>query len=314
MSYRISEYQKYIQNSGRRHLLVEGRDDMRSFESLIEEIYGIEWKDILNLDIDTAENLLSDTNSRGNRLLVERVCEQVNNQDYANRIIGFVDREFREFNYENDLSDNINRHNIIGRLIWSRGHSIENYFFDYSIVRGPLVDLSLGEFNYIESTDLLRQYFESSVRLGCAISLLGKALNNFEILRRSMNWQLLAITDHGIQIDFNSWCRIISSRLRISEEEITKIWYRVLPLVGKADYSVIRWMCHGHIGFKVIQLTYERCIAEVSNIIQNQRSPAKFINTDERVCLYTIARSWARQSNRGQCEYPIEMLRNLEIY
>jgi len=48
----------------------------------------------------------------------------------AERSIGFVERELRYFDLEDCIHDLIGDHKAVNHLVWSRGHSIENYFFE----------------------------------------------------------------------------------------------------------------------------------------------------------------------------------------
>ncbi len=56
--------------------------------------------------IDTAERIQGEL---GNRAKIEKICDLVAQEppDVNNRVLGFVDREFREFECSNDLKDHI---------------------------------------------------------------------------------------------------------------------------------------------------------------------------------------------------------------
>jgi len=135
------EYVTEIIMSNDRFLLLEGADDEKFFTIICnllkqneaqisaEKLYLLK-----NIIIDTAERIQGEL---GNRAKIEKICDLVAQEppDVNNRVLGFVDREFREFEWSNDLKDHIKTHKINKRLIWSRGHSIENYFFEISTLR-----------------------------------------------------------------------------------------------------------------------------------------------------------------------------------
>lgn len=69
---------------------------------------------------------------------VEYVCAKALNTPEARKLVGFVDREFREFEQGDTLRDLLDGHQTVGRVVWSRGHSIENYNLDGYILRQSL--------------------------------------------------------------------------------------------------------------------------------------------------------------------------------
>ncbi len=124
------EYITEISFSKSRFLLVEGSEDEAFFTLIYNFLRSnkaqipAEKLDLLkNIIIDTAEGIKGEL---GNRAKIEKICELVaqESSNVSNRVLGFVDREFREFEYNNELNDNIKTHKINNRLIWSRGHSI----------------------------------------------------------------------------------------------------------------------------------------------------------------------------------------------
>jgi hypothetical protein len=133
IQYTPAEFRNFLMMSHDKHLLVEGIDDKIAFKLLFEELSGKH-----DIKIDTAERLINFERPLGNREKVEEICRTVTGRSFADKLVGFVDREFREFEWDNDIRDNLGQHKVDGRLVWSRGHSIENYFFDFIILREAL--------------------------------------------------------------------------------------------------------------------------------------------------------------------------------
>ena len=141
--------------------------------ALFEELLGTEWRDVYNIEIDKAENSIS---GPGNRQAIENVVKLVSKTDLRDKLVGFVDREFRNFNWDNGvLIDQIKKHFIDDRILWTRGHSTENYFLDENILRIPFRDVS-GEI-FQKAYDMFRKDLNSYMRIACKISLTSLNLN-----------------------------------------------------------------------------------------------------------------------------------------
>src|SRR5262249_33609637 len=87
--------------------------------------------------VDTADLVKAPEGVIGSRALVEVVHEQANNS--GQELGALVDREFRGFDLAPAIKDTIAAHKSVGRLlVWTRGHSIENYFFRADAARAFL--------------------------------------------------------------------------------------------------------------------------------------------------------------------------------
>ena len=144
--YNIEEYQLITgEISNRKRLIVEGKTDKRFFKVLLDEFLRTSNNyskiDIEDIDIDDIETFLTNNNDLKsyisgavrNRKKIEYVHENVKNSPRYDNLIFFLDREFDNFiiSYTQEIKDEINEHKVDGALILSRGHSIENYLFDY---------------------------------------------------------------------------------------------------------------------------------------------------------------------------------------
>ena len=126
-------------------ILLEGSQDKVFFLRMCEATNSVEHDAVggqSHCIITTAEELMSEVSGVGNRTKVERVCELIAAWPFQRRFIGFVDREFREFTFSEIVGDGLRSHRCKDRLVWSRGHSIENYLFDFRVIRESLCDFS----------------------------------------------------------------------------------------------------------------------------------------------------------------------------
>jgi hypothetical protein len=326
LQYDPAGYRGYIQYSHEKHLLVEGRDDKRVFALLLDEFFGQmvqgtgSKRD--NIKIDSAEHLVDFGIPIGNREKVEMICDSVSTLPYADRLVGFVDREFREFERDPSIDDRIGRHKVTGRLVWSRGHSIENYYFDFDTLRQPLRTFSVIDY-FRDVFELFERIFEQTIRLACAASLAGDELQRLKPIKSSADRDIFDIAFSGsevtLTIKLNAWKACLLNKQRLSEGtadgilEHFRLWY---DRVKEADFRIVRWMCHGHIGLAFIWAAYSRCVCEVCQRAgrSNPETEARrILKAEESVRFNTCAEVWARRALGNQSEYPVEVLKLLGL-
>jgi hypothetical protein len=314
LQFTIPDYQIYLRMSHRKHLLVEGRDDYMAFKLLLDE-YSL-YKNLPSIldgiDIDTAESLIGFTQALGNREKVEAVCNIISGSPDEDKLVGFVDREFRDFEIGNNLRDVLVSHKVSNRLIWSRGHSIENYCFDFQILRAPLRDISITTF-FNEALNLFQKVFESTIHLACAASLVGQESNHFTLLATTVHWSIVEIVSTGALLKLPEWQQYIQKERGLSIQDSEKLaerfqfWHSILTT---SDFDLIRWLCHGHIGIKYIWAVYTRCVYEVSNKAEEAN---RFSQAQDKLKFNMFASSWARQSFNNSCEFPTEIFALLKL-
>ncbi len=313
--------------------MVEGPSDKEVFLLLLDEFFTrsslaehtpIKRNDI---DIDTAEQLIGFDTKRGNRDKVEYICAQVEGLPYAEKLVGFVDREFREFELDHvPPQDNLHGHKVSGRLVWSRGHSIENYFFDFRIVHDPFrssytKDRSDDALDCLDDAlDLFEKTMDATMRLACAVSLAGYDIGIFEPIEKSISWELLDISDAHVTLHLDAWREELINNRRFSKKKADTLLDRFTywhDRLLEASPSVARWMCHGHIGIKILWAAYARCmvIAWRNKARTKPETGARQIaqSSDEskwRDCII----AWARHALDNLCEYPKEVFMLLGLH
>jgi hypothetical protein len=119
LKYDIKSYLSALSMRKRKSLLVEGATDKTMIYRLLNSYVPNLG---LSIVIDSAD--LISANGLGNRKIVEEIAIKE-----PNRIVGWVDREFREFCLK-EFIDHSPKHIKCGsNIYWTRGHSIENYLF-----------------------------------------------------------------------------------------------------------------------------------------------------------------------------------------
>ena len=175
--------------------------------------------------------------------------------------------EFRGFAYGSKVEDEYRTHRTAGRLVWSRGHSIENYYFDFDTLLEPLRMYSATD-RYEEALGLYKSIFESALRLAATVSLVGRMLGCLTLIRRSIDWKTLEIAGKSIAINIDVWSRVLMRGIKCTEEraeEIISTYESVSAQVLDTEETVVRWVCHGHIELAILWAAYARCIYEVTD-------------------------------------------------
>ena len=146
--------------------------------------------------------LSSPKKQMGNREKIELVCKLIAKSGQKDKLIGFVDREFRKFILNKNLSDQFTKHFVGQNIVWSRGHSIENYLFEFETMKDPFASLSTTSF-YRKAQDCFEENFECIVQIACAASLSAKEIKNFGILKGHISWDLFKFEENLISLDYD---------------------------------------------------------------------------------------------------------------
>jgi hypothetical protein len=173
----------------KRTLLVEGIKDKQIIERLLIETKGDDPNDC-DLVIDTAEQFRDCPGIMSNREKVEYIHGIVSNHS---KLGGWVDREFRLFAVEQTVKDQLSDHNVVhASLFWTRGHSIENYFFDIRIVLRYIEQFFPEHLpaNYRESTIAV---MEPITRIAAAVTLAAKDSNLLSRMTRLFSTKLWSV-------------------------------------------------------------------------------------------------------------------------
>lgn len=312
MKYNPNDYLLYLFNSEKKHVLVEGKSEKVAFENLRFEL-EIDKKDF---QIDSAEDLINFEDDcghfmgLGNRRKIEEIClsvyehnSRIKEEDiYIDRFVGFVDREFDKFRIGETIYDDMHDHQIKRRLVFSRGHSIENYLFDIRILFEALREF--GPEYFQEAINLYQEIWPNSLKLACAVSVASYQMGRYKLIRNSIKWELLNINSPIVSIDQDSWKRNLCDinhleRARAEEFfEHLNVW---ISRVENIDLEIMRWVCHGHIGFSLLMKIYAACLF----IVSGERYLANAACKQENDKLNTCIIWWTRRMREKLGDYPL---------
>jgi len=321
--YDPESYRSYLRFSHDRHLLVEGSDDKRVFTLFLDELHQVHSGIQFNVIVDSAEHLIDFGNIITNREKVEAICLSVSDLPYAGRLVGFVDRDFREFDRAPLLQDRIGAHKVSGRLVWSRGHSIENYYFEFDILRSSLRTFSVTD-KFCNALSLFEAVFEQAIRLACAASLAGEELQQLKLVKASVRQEIFQLrndTNVTVALDPAKWKENLTRYHRVSldiAEKLTERFQFWSERVDESDFCAVRWMCHGHIGLAFIWAVYSRCVLESCQQKGYSKQEAaaeaqRVLKAEESVRFNACAELWVRKALGDHCSYPAEVFRLLDI-
>ena len=262
-----NEFVNQVRMSREPHILLEGSQDEKFFRTVYQESYENR-QDVAasKIAIVTAQSISSGDQVVGNREKVEIVAQLISKTFFKNRFVGFVDREYREFTLSSVIVDNLPRQNLIDRLVWSRGHSIENYMLDFDVVNAPLYDHSPNSSTAIKALSKLQDNFQSILTIACAIGLAAKKLNCLEVARGSIHWNILRFNGSSLELDTNHWRNALNSHSKLTPQESLALineFEHCFNITTSSGIDEVRWACDGHTGMRFISAAYAKLIYEI---------------------------------------------------
>ncbi len=309
------EFVNTVRMSKSPYILLEGVQDKQFFEILLQTLRGDsananEYAD--NVAITTAEGVKSDGPIEGNRQKVENVSKLVAQKSFRERFIGFVDREFRKFRVAAEITDNLRTQRQMDRLVWSRGHSIENYLLDFQVVRIPLHDSSeSGQIAEI-ALQSLEANFPEILNVSCALGLAGAEIGSLETVRGTVHYDPVMPPQSSILWDVGVWKRRMVQHSSLSPQEGDELAARFehwLAIVKASKPSDVRWACDGHIGIRLVWASYAKYVYLASQAAPgtgpnatNQRNTITRIPTNLK--FNYLARSWAQTTAHPSPDTP----------
>jgi Protein of unknown function (DUF4435) len=325
------DYQNHIKMSNSKHLLVEGPNDKDLFNILMYEFDKTNQnRSRPKIVIDTVKEIdVKGEGILGHRAQVEFIYQKIeskslSDKSLADKLVGFVDREFREFEYKLVFRDNRPEHVVQGRLVWSRGHSIENYFFDISILEELLFSISSNDFDlelFYTAFEKFKSAIDATIRLACATSLAAEECQVITRIKdRCIDFKFIRLNNSNkdmsidVVFDIEEWTKDIFKTEDEKANDLYNSWLCWSRKLVNVDLSVIRWLCHGHIGMQFIRSVYAHCVYDsaIDNQFQKPDAEVRKIekyNAGDR--FKACATSWSKKAISNQCEYPIEVLKLL---
>lgn len=321
-------YRIYLMNSivsgKNKHILVEGKDDKYLIERLWQDFSVKNSQNTPSrILVDSAENLIKGNEQQpfyNNRQKVEFITSSVYGKSYVDNFVGFVDRELHKFYWDCDidleLQDLIESHEVVQRLVLSRGHSIENYIFDFSMLCDVLEYLSTTVYTN-QAIELFKETFQHNLRIACSIGLTAAKAQVLSKTSSTIDYNLLEISSSKeVRFNLDVWIKKLVERgISTAQEQDIKSYYLIYSeKVSNASVSLVRWICHGHIGYDFLRALYERCVIDVCPSTQDKAKELSGISWVARDKLfYSFINSWVKKSLQNQCEYPIAIFELLRL-
>lgn len=250
-------------------LLVEGPSDVEFFEHLHKALNAGDVR------IDDADFKMpgGDENRRAN---VEHVAKEIvnNHKEVINRFTAFADREFDHFAFEQSpIRDRIGAQRQDGRLIYSRGHSIENYAFDYDLIVDALEEhYPTASIYRSMALNNMREFFDQILCIACAISLsayknkligaingLLYHINEWDSEKAIMSYNQ---TEQSVVLNRDEFRKCLLEGRRVGSsrnraDDFIGSYDRYLDIISRDENrETAQWLCHGHIGVHIIRLAY----------------------------------------------------------
>ena len=310
LCYDVASYWAKIRMTSLKHLLVEGKTDQRLFKLLLSELLGVSHRVV----VECAE-LIRNEEPMGNRAKVEAVCDGLNGSVHAEKITGFVDREFRGFGLEDSVADGIGTHYMAGRIVWSRGHSLENYFFCIEVLRHPLRSLT-GSVHFEDALTMFESSLASVMRIASAVSL--SALDNqlIALLARSITPRVFRYANSILSVDETQWAHVLSSQHRLDAARIASVltsYASWIARLGEADEITCRWICHGHSGMSIIFAAYAFFVQQACSMngeADPEREARCIQRLDDTMRSSICGDRWVQLSVNESIESPIDSFRS----
>lgn len=206
--------------------------------------------------------------ANGSRETVEVLCRELGRlHGVGRRIVGFVDREDRVTSGFPTIEDHVLATN---NVVWSLGHSMENYALDFGTLEAALGSLAtvprfkqaimlfnrsfgLVSITIYALTELMRS---KSLRVMMAAQLIDEDVLVFNRLTRT------------IDLDVQAWMQrfVAKATLDLASEELINAELSALRKASE-DLGIeeVRWRIHGHVSMAIIVKLYRACAIKVSD-------------------------------------------------
>jgi len=253
-------------------LLVEGATDKRAmFRALRKlETDGRIASDSVYVDsahlIDVSEACV------GNRERVEVVHAAARAAGYA--VFALTDREFRDFATSPVIKDERPSHRQVGSVFWTRGHSIENYFFEPSYAASHL----LYRHSDAVSPAMLQaidRYWKQLLCNAAALSIAARDNCFLKKLRGALTteaWILVSPGFIGLSADALEKAITLRGEACVAAGAFASSFRDALAAMEACpDAECARWIAHGHLADEVLWLA-------IGRILQHEGAPPEVVH------------------------------------
>jgi hypothetical protein len=332
----LNTYLGEIELRKRDFIIVEGSSDKKVLDSLIRRLCQFHSKCYCSILVDSVANL-DVTGVIGNRAQVIATCSFVldNIKNKSIKFVGFVDREFDNFDLGN-LQDLQNEHYVDQEryLVYSRGHSIENYLFDFLLFKELLCSIFNAKsaceiLQVLEVNQILEEFeavFHEIINVACAIGLAAYDLKMLTPIQKNLTLEenialdTLKFESGKPSIDFEK----LKDKLLIEKgvdasklECLVEKYNSYLNKLVNIELSVVRRLCHGHLGFNLILFACCCCFKRITRLEQNSLKSligrVRGLSSEGGRAFEQFVIEWSRKVQEQGYEYPKELFLFLGI-
>ena len=302
-AYSIEGYLIALRSRSTHTVCVEGADDLMVVRHCLLQFVGD--KDPLNRAyvIDSMDIVKSDGTTPGNSEKLKKICALLNGTTFSDKVTALSDREYERFDIDKPEIDLGPFHiNPYGHLHYTRGHSIENYFFE------PEYFVRYIEFNHATAlTANHRQLLNSNWdRILVQTASLTYAIHEYHYCTKTKglfafrHWQ--HVGSDKLEIDECAIESSLSSR-SIPREHSDKILTRarLLQTVFSTRLAASRWIIHGHVGLDLLC----GAIGRVMAICGVKLSTCEAVNGYSDIKLKYFASQWFDKAKSSNDLFPV---------
>lgn len=305
-SYSFPGYITALGTRTSRTLIVEGPDDKKIIAGLIRRFEVLGVLRARKVVVDTADMINGPTGVCGSRAVVEAVHAEATRLGLD--LFAFVDREFRNFVFGPPVIDTWPDHHVASSsLIWTRGHSAENYAFHKTTIESFLsrivpehVDADLSDRAVAAVPDLL--HWAAAFSIACARQ---QVVTRCTKMLSLASWDVDASGCPTLSLGVLR-SQIIARGVPAAQADIIIAELQTFEQsVRQCPSEASRWISHGHIGSDGLWTGVGKILA-TSGL---SPSVAQDIATGHRDTKVRIAAEiWGDQVKDGQIVMPPEFI------
>ena len=217
------------------------------------------------IEIDTAAtSFVHIPGFAGNRAQVEEICRMADADHRKPVVVGFSDREFRDFvDNGTSIADPIAGQKEQPFLLWSRGHSVQNYFFAEESLRPKLLEAAtlMNSPNPNESLNRFIAGLDELMIVSASLSRFGMSYS-LDMVKGKLRSDFFDWSGGGIVFDVTAWAADIAGQGTFAgkssvdcENELNACF----NVVRASNADVSRWYAHGHMTDRVLWEAFKPC-------------------------------------------------------
>ena len=309
----LEQYLTNVKMSKKCRILVEGKTDKSHFTNLLH--IKIDNKLKRKVKIDTAEQLKGDSRktAKCNRAQIEEIYEKTKGDEQYNNLFLLCDREFKNFDIGDYISEQIDISIENSNLYLTEGHSFENYFFLEDVLINAFSYLTSYEFKN-EAIELFKNNFDEIFNIVSNISLTAKAIEIAKYPNGHIKWDHFSISNDLINFSIEDW---ILDQKDVYCERFKSIYSNNRAVVSKTHQSICIKISRSHTSIAMLQRIFAFCLYVVGKEEDEDealRETNRFTSLSEAQISASLSQSWLESVNKGSQNYPVDLVSGISIY